>query len=95
MINSHLGDNIYLPVLLSEGGVVLVLLETSGRLFGLDYQLAFDAAITIFNILLLLVIFVIPITIIVILIRKLIKYLDAKTKYYDNMNKDSLNDRQD
>ena len=73
----------------------MVLLETSGRLFGMDYQILFDAVISIFNILLLLVIFVIPITIIVILIRKLIKYLDAKTNYYNNMNKDSLNDRQD
>lgn len=73
----------------------MVLLETSGRLFGIDYQILFDVVISIFNILLLLVIFVIPITIIVILIRKLIKYLDAKTKYYNNMNKDSLNDRQD
>lgn len=73
----------------------MVLLETSGRLFGMDYQILFDVVISIFNILLLLVIFVIPITIIVILIRKLIKYLDAKTKYYNNMNKDSLNDRQD
>lgn len=73
----------------------MVLLETSGRLFGMDYQILFDVVILIFNILLLLVIFVIPITIIVILIRKLIKYLDAKTKYYNNMNKDSLNDRQD
>lgn len=74
---------------------ILVLLETSGRLFGMDYQILFDAVISIFNILLLLVIFVIPITIIVILIRKLIKYLDAKTNYYNNINKDSLNDRQD
>lgn len=73
----------------------MVLLETSGRLFGMDYQILFDVVISIFNILLLLVIFVIPITIIVILIRKLIKYLDAKTNYYNNMNKDSLNDRQD
>lgn len=73
----------------------MVLLETSGRLFGMDYQILFDVVISIFNILLLLVIFIIPITIIVILIRKLIKYLDAKTKYYNNMNKDSLNDRQD
>lgn len=73
----------------------MVLLETSGRLFGMDYQILFDVVISIFNILLLLVIFVIPITIIVILIRKLIKYLDAKTKYYNNMNKDSFNDRQD
>lgn len=73
----------------------MVLLETSGRLFGMDYQILFDAVISIFNILLFLVIFVIPITIIVILIRKLIKYLDAKTNYYNNMNKDSLNDRQD
>ena len=73
----------------------MVLLKTSGRLFGMDYQILFDVVISIFNILLLLVIFVIPITIIVILIRKLIKYLDAKTKYYNNMNKDSLNDRQD
>ena len=73
----------------------MVLLETSGRLFGLDYQILFDVVISIFNILLFLVIFVIPITIIVILIRKLIKYLDAKTKYYNNMNKDSFNDRQD
>ncbi len=73
----------------------MVLLETSGRLFGMDYQILFDAVISIFNILLLLVIFVIPITIIVILIRKLIKYLDAKTNYYNNINKDSLNDRQD
>lgn len=73
----------------------MVLLETSGRLFGMDYQLLFDVVISIFNILLLLVIFIIPITIIVILIRKLIKYLDAKTNYYNNMNKDSLNDRQD
>lgn len=78
-----------------SGGVVLVLLETSGRLFGMDYQILFDVVISIFNILLLLVIFVIPITIIVILIRKFIKYLDAKTNYYNNMNKDSLNDRQD
>lgn len=61
----------------------------------MDYQILFDAVISIFNILLLLVIFVIPITIIVILIRKLIKYLDTKTNYYNNMNKDSLNDRQD
>lgn len=73
----------------------MVLLETSGRLFGMDYQILFDVVISIFNILLLLVIFIIPITIIVILIRKLIKYLDAKTNYYNNMNKDSLNDRQD
>lgn len=73
----------------------MVLLETSGRLFGMDNQILFDVVISIFNILLLLVIFVIPITIIVILIRKLIKYLDAKTNYYNNMNKDSLNDRQD
>ena len=73
----------------------MVLLETSGRLFGMDYQILFDVVISIFNILLLLVIFVIPITIIVILIRKLIKYLDAKTNFYNNMNKDSLNDRQD
>mgnify|MGYP000079782586 CR=1 FL=1 len=78
-----------------RGCCILVLLETSGRLFGMDYQILFDAVISIFNILLLLVIFVIPITIIVILIRKLIKYLDAKTNYYNNINKDSLNDRQD
>lgn len=64
----------------------MVLLETSGRLFGMDYQILFDAVISIFNILLLLVIFVIPITIIVILIRKLIKYLDAKTNYLSKLN---------
>lgn len=42
-----------------------------------------------------ILIIVVPIIIIGILIYKLFKYLDAKTKYYNNMNKDSLNDRQD
>lgn len=95
MINSQPSDNINLPILLSEGGVVLVLLETSGRLFGQDYQLLFDAAITIINVFLFLIVFVIPLAVIIFLIRKLVKYLDAKTKYYNNLNNNSMNDRQD
>ena len=81
-----------------SGGVVLVLLETSGQLFGLDYQMLFDVAISAMNIIILLLFFVAPITIIIILIRKLIKYLDAKTKYYENNvnnTNHSLDDRQD
>ena len=73
----------------------MVLLETSGRLFGMDYQLAFDAAITIFNVLFFLIVFVIPLAVIIFLIRKLVKYLDAKIKYYNNLNNNSMNDRQD
>ena len=73
----------------------MVLLETSGRLFGMDYQLAVDAAITIFNVLFFLIVFVIPLAVIIFLIRKLVKYLDAKTKYYNNLNNNSMNDRQD
>lgn len=95
LINSHPGDNIYLPVLLSEGVLLLVLLETSGRLFGQDYQLLFDVAITIINVFLFLIVFVIPLAVIIFLIRKLVKYLDAKTKYYNNLNNNSMNDRQD
>lgn len=84
-----------MPILLSEGGVVLILLETSGRLFGQDYQLLFDAAITIINVFLFLIVFVIPLAVIIFLIRKLVKYLDVKTKYYNNLNNNSMNDRQD
>ena len=50
---------------------------------------------SIINILIIALIVIIPLAFLVILIRKLFKYLDAKTKYYNNMNKDSLNDRQD
>lgn len=71
-----------------SGGVVLVLLGISNI-----HQLEFIAQLLalIFYILII----VVPIIIIGILIYKLFKYLDAKTKYYNNMNKDSLNDRQD
>lgn len=57
------------------------------------HQLEFIAQLLILIICILII--VVPIIIIGILIYKLFKYLDAKTKYYNNMNKDSLKDRQD
>lgn len=83
MINSHPGDNIYLPVLLSEGVYIILQLDIWNSFF------------SIINILIIALLVIIPLAFLVILIRKLFKYLDAKTKYYNNMKKDSFNDRQD
>lgn len=57
----------------------------------MDYQLLFDGSVTLINIILLLVVFIVPIIVIVFLIRKVVKYLDVKTEYY----KKHMDDRQD
>lgn len=57
----------------------------------MDYQLLFDGSITLINIVLLLIVFIVPIVLIFFLIRKVVKYLDVKTEYY----KKRMNDRQE
>lgn len=57
----------------------------------MDYQLLFDGSITLINIVLLLIVFIVPIVLIIFLIRKIVKYLDVKTEYY----KKRMNDRQE
>jgi len=71
-----------------SGGVVLVLLV----IFNI-HQLEFIAQLL--TLIICILIIVVPIIIIGILIYKLFKYLDAKTKYYNKLNKDSFSDRQD
>lgn len=86
MINSHPGDNINLPILLSEGVFIILQLDIWNSIF------------SIINIIIVALIFIVPLVIIVILVRKLFKYLDAKTEYYNNYNNkinDNLQDRQD
>lgn len=78
-----------------SGGVVLVLLETSGRLFVLDSMSNnIEAFAQLLTLIFIIAIIIIPIFIIGVLIRKLCKYLDAKTNYYKNKDVD-LQDRQD
>lgn len=57
----------------------------------MDYQLLFDGSITLINIVLLLIVFIVPIVLIIFLIRKVVKYLDVKTEYYKKL----MNDRQE
>ena len=54
----------------------------------MDYQLLFDGSITLINIVLLLIVFIVPIVLIIFLIRKVVKYLDVKTEYYKKRMKD-------
>lgn len=57
-----------------------------------------NSIFSIINIIIVALIFIVPLVIIVILVRKLFKYLDAKTKYYNNYNSkinDNSQDRQD
>lgn len=57
----------------------------------MDYQLLFDSFVTLFNIILLLIVFIVPIVLIIFLIRKVVKYMDVKTEYY----KKHMDDRQE
>lgn len=83
LINSQLGDNIYLPILLSEGGFIILQLDIWNSIF------------TIFNIGFILLIIVGIISFVVILVRKLFKYLDVKTNYYNSKINNNSEDRQD
>ena len=49
----------------------------------MDYQLLFDSSVTLINIILLLIVVIVPIVLILFLIRKVVKYLDVNTEYYN------------
>jgi len=69
----------------------LVYLNSSGRLFGIDYQLLFDGFITILNFVLMIIVIILPIFLICFVVYKFVKYLNVKTEYY----KKHMDDRQE
>ena len=70
---------------------ILVFLNSSGRLFGIDYQLLFDGFITILNLVLMIIVIILPIFLICFVVYKFVKYLNVKTEYY----KKHMDDRQE
>lgn len=74
------------------GGDYLIALETSGKLFGLDYRLL-EFSFIFINIIFFIVFFIVPLIVVIFLVRKLFKYLDAKTKYYQSQT--NYKDRQE
>ncbi|HBD65653.1 MAG TPA: hypothetical protein DC028_01315 [Eubacterium sp.] len=69
----------------------MVYLNSSGRLFGIDYQLLFDGFITILNFVLMIIVIILPIFLICFVVYKFVKYLNVKTEYY----KKHMDDRQE
>lgn len=69
----------------------MVYLNSSGRLFGIDYQLLFDGFITILNLVLMIIVIILPIFLICFVVYKFVKYLNVKTEYY----KKHMDDRQE
>lgn len=69
----------------------MVFLNSSGRLFGIDYQLLFDGFITILNLVLMIIVIILPIFLICFVVYKFVKYLNVKTEYY----KKHMDDRQE
>lgn len=85
---------IILPIILLDWGDWMIGLAADGRLFGLDAQLLFDAAITaicIFLLIIFVIIFIIFNKFVINFIKQVIDYFRVKKEYYQN----HINDRQD